>query len=512
MKLTRYFNKPEVTSTATRILLFAVIFLGIALRIAQFASDRSLWLDEAMLALNIANRSFIGLMQPLDYNQGAPIGFLLMQKLVILALGNYDWVLRLIPLGAGITAVIMVYKVASIYLQKTGTLVAVALFAISSRLIYYASEVKQYSSDVLISLLLLILANKCLQVKVRPKNYIALIVVSIAAMWISHPALFTLVGVGLALLFDLLLKKERRKLLWLGILLLAWIANIAILYLTSLRSLAANSALIDYWHQSFMPMPPWRDPAWFLNAFLEMFRNPVGLINRSTAIIGMIVSIVGLLSYFVYKRKYTIILLIPFLVVMLASGMQKYPFGDRLLLFIVPLVFLFIGEGIERIGLILLRVNPWASLGVCLIITGLVLYEPTKLAFQNLSQPNMGEHIKPVIAYMRQHKLDTDHVYIYYSAFPAFTYYAPMYGITKEDYYIGIASRQEPSKYLADLDRYIIGGRIWFVFSHNCFWCTVDEETYYVKYLDHIGVRLDEYRAPGASLYLYYIEPTKTLE
>lgn len=512
MRLTRYFNKPEVTTIATRIVIFVLIILGIAFRIAQFASDRSLWLDEAMLALNIANRSFIGLTQPLDYNQGAPIGFLLMQKLAILAIGNYDWVLRLIPLVAGITSVIMMYKAASIYLHKSGALVAVALFAISSRLIYYASEAKQYSSDVLISLLILIFANKCLQAKVRPMHFIALIIGGIAAMWISHPALFTLIGAGSALLFDLISKKERHKLLWLGTLLLAWIASSAILYFTSLRSLSSNTALIDYWHQSFMPMPPWRDLAWFPNVFLGMFMNPVGLVGKSTAIIGMIVSIVGLVSIFLNKRKNTILLLIPFLVVLLVSGLQKYPFGDRLLLFIVPLVFLFIGEGIERISLILLKINPWASVGTCLIITGLVFYEPTQLAFQNLSQPNMGEHIKPVIAYMRQHKLDTDYVYIYYSAFPAFVYYAPMYGLTKEDYYIGIASRQEPGKYLVDMDRYNTGGRIWLVFSHNCFWCTVDEETYYVKYLDLIGAKLDEYRVPGASLYLYYIEPTKISE
>src|SRR5690606_12042987 len=58
-----------------------VVVLGIVLRLRQYFANRSLWVDEASLALNIINRSFGGLTQPLDYNQGAPVGFLFIEKL-----------------------------------------------------------------------------------------------------------------------------------------------------------------------------------------------------------------------------------------------------------------------------------------------------------------------------------------------------------------------------------------------------------------------------------------------
>ncbi len=57
-----------------------ILFVGIVFRLRQYLFGRSLWLDEAMLALNIVNRNFSQMFQPLDFNQGAPIGFLLIEK------------------------------------------------------------------------------------------------------------------------------------------------------------------------------------------------------------------------------------------------------------------------------------------------------------------------------------------------------------------------------------------------------------------------------------------------
>jgi hypothetical protein len=49
---------------------------GAAWRIAAYAQHRSLWYDEAALALNIAGRGFVELVEPLDYLQTAPPLFL----------------------------------------------------------------------------------------------------------------------------------------------------------------------------------------------------------------------------------------------------------------------------------------------------------------------------------------------------------------------------------------------------------------------------------------------------
>ena len=39
----------------------------VLLRVRQYATNRSLWQDESSLALNIVERGFRGLLEPLDY-------------------------------------------------------------------------------------------------------------------------------------------------------------------------------------------------------------------------------------------------------------------------------------------------------------------------------------------------------------------------------------------------------------------------------------------------------------
>jgi hypothetical protein len=487
-----------------------IILFGIALRLGQYIANRSLWSDEAKLALNIISRSFVELTQPLSYNQGAPLGFLFVQKIVVLVFGNRDYILRLFPLVAGITAVLLFYKVANSYIEGAGVLVALGLFAVSSPLIYYASEVKQYSSDAMISLLLLFIAGKWIEESTSVKYFIILVFVGALSLWMSHPALFILAGIGLGLALDRLAERDWPRLIWLGAAFLTWLASFATLYFVSLRYLAANAALLGYWRGSFMPMPPWRDVIWFPTYFVTMLVSPSGVaVGRIGLFVFRLVFLMGCFSLFFRNWQRAAILVIPFPVTMLASGLEKYPFSGRLLLFILPLAFLLVAEGISRTHLILKRVGPRTAFSLSSALAILLLFEPTCFALQEFWHPYIGEDIEPVISFMAQHKQSTDSVYVYYGASSAFRYYAPQYNLENSDYSVGISSRQEPARYIQELDRLSGRGRVRFLFSHNCYWCPVNEETYFLSHLDDIGARVDEFRAPGASAYVYNLAPAR---
>jgi hypothetical protein len=482
------------------IALFIIVF-GLYLRTRQYFVGRSLWLDEAFLALNIVNRSFAGLTQQLDYNQGAPVGFLFLQKAVIQALGNNDYILRLFPFIAGIAAMILMYNVTRNYIGSRGMPIALGLFAISAPLVYYASEAKQYSSDVMISLLLLLIAYKCIDTNATLKHFFVLGFVGALSLWVSHPALFVLVGIGFSLALDVFLRKDKSKYLWLSGVFFFWSVNFIILYFISLRFLGANEGLLNYWSHSFMPVPPWHNMGWFYTTFLAMLESPVGLTNT---LLGAILFLLGCLSLFSRNWRLALILTMPFLITLIVSGFGKYPFEGRLLLFIVPMVILFITEGVERSYQVLRKYNFVMAIGLWIVLVGLLFYQPVKAAvFWNLSNPTMEEHIKPVMVYLGQNKQDTESIYVYYGARPAFEYYAPLYGFENSDYIIGISSRAQPEKYIQDIDTLNRQGRIWFVFSHNCSWCKVNEEVYFLEHLDELGTKIDKFESLGASVYLY---------
>src|SRR5438067_8951608 len=107
-------------AVSSRHVAWSVICLGILARLIPYLSDRSLWLDELYLALNITSRSLPQLLQPLDHNQGAPVGFLMLQKLSTQVFGNSEYSFRLLPLLSGILSLLLFSYVAIHYVGNRG--------------------------------------------------------------------------------------------------------------------------------------------------------------------------------------------------------------------------------------------------------------------------------------------------------------------------------------------------------------------------------------------------------
>src|SRR5512144_903664 len=121
------------TSTSATLPLL-LILAGIGVRLVPMLANRSLWLDEAMLALNIVTRPLADLLRPLDYAQGAPLGFLLLEKLSVTLFGPNEPALRLVPLLAALGALPLFHHLACRCLPRREALIALALFAVSPAL------------------------------------------------------------------------------------------------------------------------------------------------------------------------------------------------------------------------------------------------------------------------------------------------------------------------------------------------------------------------------------------
>ena len=121
-------------------ILASFIIIGIGLSFLNFLNFRSLWVDEAMLALNIVKKPTHELLQPLDFNQVAPIGFLLIEKLFASLLGSADWTMRIFPLISFLVSTFLLFSVTNKILKNNSfALFASAFFATSILMLSYSS-------------------------------------------------------------------------------------------------------------------------------------------------------------------------------------------------------------------------------------------------------------------------------------------------------------------------------------------------------------------------------------
>ena len=186
---------------------------GIALRTLAYTADHSLWIDECMLALNIVERSPAQLLEPLGHNQGAPVGFLLACKASVEVFGVNEAALRLPAFVGSIVGLFAFAFAAFQLLPKPAARLALWFFALSPYLVAYAAEAKQYSTDGAVCGILLALAAGPLTARTGLGRWIALALGGAAAIWCSHPSMFLLAGLGIALFVQALRGRERKAIL-----------------------------------------------------------------------------------------------------------------------------------------------------------------------------------------------------------------------------------------------------------------------------------------------------------
>jgi uncharacterized membrane protein len=479
-------------------LAFSLILFGAAVRVAQYTSNRSLWLDEAALALNIVNRSPDQLLLPLDYHQGAPIGFLLMQWLAVKVLGNSEYALRLLPLVSGIATLFLFYVVAKRAVGTTAALIGLALAAASHYLIYYAAEAKQYSTDAALGLLVIGGGLYLSRQPVRARQALLAGFCGAVVIWFSHPATFVLAAVGVSIGLACIVRREWRGLMWLALAVAIWLLSFSAAYLVSLGSLSADRTLLAYWQFGFAPIVP-LNLNWYPASFLEMFDDPGGIPQTGLAALAFIVGMIALGR----KSQFKLGLLgLPILVAVFVSALQKYPFAQRMILFLVPIWLMLIAAGVADI--LMQTRNRTAVIGLALVI--LLLFQPAADAAGILRAPLVRVEIRPAVDYIRAHDQAGDLLYVYYAARIPFQYYAPRLNLSPDAVTIGKA-RSDWSGYFGEVDKQRGKSRVWFLFSDVAQNNGANEKRLFLFRLDQIGRQLDAFESPGASAYLYDLAP-----
>lgn len=482
-----------------RLIITVAVAVGVVLRLAAWTQNRSLWLDEVYLALNITGRSLAGLWHPLDHDQGAPIGFLLLTKLVTLVAGQREFALRLVPLAAGIGAILLFPRVAGRLLPAGGAAFATILFAVTPKLIYYSSELKQYSSDVFVTLVLLDLMARPWGLTSKPVPVVRLAAIGWASIWFSHTALIVLAGLGVVLAADSLAHKNLRQFCRLLLAGVALLVSFSVCYVVSLRDLGQNAYLLSYWNEYFAPVPPrnFEQLGWYARAMAWLFEGPAGMnfADVSVASPAVLLFAFGVASLSKSRPWLAAALLAPLAVALAASAMGCYPFGGRLLLFAVPLLHLGLGAGWSAVA-VGFHV-PATSLA--LVTAAAVAGAPSLTAAQRLVRPQITEDPRGAVAFLAANWQPGDRVYLSAMAREPFTYYAAQAGLNPDAVIVGQALRKDWQSVSADVPTLSGRGRIWLFVTHE----QGPDHRFLTWSMGQLGTMVTEFRAPGAAAYLY---------
>ncbi|HEX7588855.1 MAG TPA: hypothetical protein VF478_11110, partial [Anaerolineae bacterium] len=243
-------GKPSLTA----IWLILLVALGIFFRVRQYAFDRSLWLDEASLSQNIISRPLDRLLtEPLENNQAAPLGLILLAKWSVLWLGDSDLVLRLVPFVFGILALFLALDIShQVFHTDAARVSFMGLIAAAPILVYYSSEIKQYGVDACVTLLVLWTSFKFK--RPEPKSLSALALVGSVAVWLAHPSVFVLAAVGAMFLIQALARRDPRMTLGYALVIAVWLANFWVAFSLSLGDIASNAYLVRYWQSGYAPL------------------------------------------------------------------------------------------------------------------------------------------------------------------------------------------------------------------------------------------------------------------
>jgi hypothetical protein len=397
--------------------------VGIGLRLIEYLYHDSLWGDEAMLALNIASHSFRELLQPLAYAQVGPVPFLWAERLMVVLFGVNEWALRALPLLAGSALCIVVARTSRSLLRPQEALAALVMTAFSQPLIRYSVEVKPYGLDALVALVMVLAAATLIRQVNQERSWWLLGGVGLLAILVSVPSVFVCAGIIVALVFHALRVRRPYLLPRLAVLALGWGVLFTVLYLKVYRETGRVPYMRSFWEGAFLiPGSPG-----LLPRGVRAAQEVLWPVNPGAALVGLQGLTAGLILIGVaslWRRgqiEHVLLLSIPVLAAVAASGIGAYPIATRLTLFAAPLLIILAAVGIVTVGALVHHLA--ARIPARWIATVLLLPTVTSaLAWPILHQRD--QQMRPLVEDLTGRWRPGDAVYVYHRVIPAWLYYS----------------------------------------------------------------------------------------
>ncbi len=442
------------------------LFLGAALRTILWWQDRSLFIDEANLVRNFLEKPFPALFGPLDYQQYAPPIFSILEKTMLSVFGPAERVGRFLPLVFGLGSLPLAWSMGRRWLSPVGLALFCLFFALDGPFVQFSSEAKQYSADCFAALLLLEAAQRFDFQRFRWTWAIG----GAAIVWFSMPAVFILAAIGFWWLFG---KKtgiswrerwrdrwreaaprasrdrwreaaprashfvgcaDRSRLLKMSLIFATWLVSFAAYYLLFLKQNIANPTLQSA--HIFLPFPPKNGGDWAV--WLRTFNGFSNWLIGFT-VVAHVCFYVGLLAgaWFFIKRKpgSAALVWLPPAFVFAASAMGQYSMVERLLLFVMPCVLLWVVIGWDFLFISAEKMagknTHMAWLAPFVLLAAILISAAGQLKYDWFYRPFQIEEHRAALDFFAKNRQPDDVLFVHHNAAPT----------------VGHSTRFSPEKY-----------------------------------------------------------------
>lgn len=322
-------SSPKTEKKIVPRLILLILLVGVFFRISHFLSNRSFWLDEAYVALELSKLALSDILffTPFSGAQAAPpMLFLFFEKNMIHFFGNCEYTLRAIPFFSGLVSLPLMLLFFKRYIHKENFVLLFFIFSVSNSLVYYSAELKPYSTDLFLSISLFLSCRFMKTNAIGYAKFLFLIFLGGFAVFFSYPSIFVLASIsGVSLLSSL---REKRKKFWAIFFIgFTWAVFFLVMYALQLLPIYQNSDFQKVL-TGFVLYPPFsfRSLAGFFECFFFIFKNLFSTLGLVPCFVWGLIAVLGIIKSFLTQREKCLLFFIPLGLTVFATFLHKYPF------------------------------------------------------------------------------------------------------------------------------------------------------------------------------------------
>ena len=257
--------------------------------------------------------------------------------------------------------------------------------------------------------------------------------------------------------------------------------------------------MYSYWDDQFIAWPP--EATVWLNTLIGTFENPTGIVFKE---IAALLALIGLIWLLARRSPYAVMFTLPVAIAWGASVAQAYPFFERLILYLAPLLALIVGCGVAAIADVLQRYVRWHSVSVLATaaMAIVLLTRPVTSAALRVqtNETFYGFDVRETATYFKAHRQPEDFLYLHWLLAGSYKYYGYRLGIDRGRLREGpINDLGSWAPTIEDVSKYSNVPRMWFMVAD----LPPNNTDTFADTLKARGTQLDYMKSRSINLWLF---------